>query len=118
MMSLLLPIPTNPDFVPRESVSDPERLIAGSPTFITWPLDTSRDGNVRTGLWQATPGTTRSIKGEAFEFCHILEGLVRIVEDGGTSHLFKAGDSFVMKPGFVGTWETIETVRKIYVFVE
>ncbi|TYO61021.1 DUF861 domain-containing protein, partial [Bradyrhizobium hipponense] len=26
-----------------------------------------------------------------------------------------AGDSFVMKPGFVGIWRTIETVRKIYV---
>ncbi|MFB2607852.1 cupin domain-containing protein, partial [Rhizobium phaseoli] len=26
-------------------------------------------------------------------------------------------DSFVMKPGFVGVWKTIETVRKIYVTV-
>ncbi|MFD6174410.1 cupin domain-containing protein [Streptomyces coeruleorubidus] len=29
----------------------------------------------------------------------------------------KAGDSFVMKPGYVGVWKTIETVRKIYVTV-
>ena len=29
----------------------------------------------------------------------------------------RAGDSFVMKPGFVGVWRTIETVRKIYVCV-
>ncbi|MDF3147092.1 MULTISPECIES: cupin domain-containing protein [unclassified Streptomyces] len=28
------------------------------------------------------------------------------------------GDSFVMKPGFVGVWKTIETVRKIYVIVK
>jgi uncharacterized cupin superfamily protein len=28
-----------------------------------------------------------------------------------------AGDSFVMKPGFVGVWRTLETVRKIYVCV-
>ncbi|MGC9544703.1 cupin domain-containing protein [Streptomyces sp. UG1] len=27
------------------------------------------------------------------------------------------GDSFVMKPGYVGVWKTIETVRKIYVTV-
>ena len=31
------------------------------------------------------------------------------------AHVFGAGDSFVMKPGFVGTWNTLETVRKIYV---
>ncbi|NHO32728.1 cupin domain-containing protein [Acetobacter fallax] len=117
-MSLLLPIPLNPDLTPRESQAAPDRLIAGNPQFKTWPLDTSRDGNVRTGLWQATPGTTKSIKGDAFEFCHILEGVVKITEDNGEAHTFRAGDSFVMKPGFVGTWETIETVKKIYVFVE
>ena len=117
-MSLLLPISTSPGFSPRESIADPERLISGTPAFKTWPLDTSREGNVRTGIWEATPGTTKSIKGEAFEFCHILEGLVRITENDGESYLFRAGDSFVMKPGFVGSWETIETVKKIYVFVE
>ncbi|MGA5200017.1 cupin domain-containing protein [Streptomyces variegatus] len=31
--------------------------------------------------------------------------------------VFKAGDSFVMKPGYVGVWKTIETVRKIYLTV-
>jgi uncharacterized cupin superfamily protein len=31
--------------------------------------------------------------------------------------VYKAGDSFVMKPGFIGVWKTIETVRKIYVTV-
>ncbi|WP_370745742.1 cupin domain-containing protein [Streptomyces sp. LUP30] len=29
----------------------------------------------------------------------------------------QAGDSFVMKPGYVGVWKTIETVRKIYLTV-
>jgi uncharacterized cupin superfamily protein len=27
----------------------------------------------------------------------------------------KAGDSFVIRPGFRGTWEVIETTRKHYV---
>ncbi len=31
--------------------------------------------------------------------------------------IYRAGDSFVMKPGFTGVWKTIETVRKIYVVV-
>ncbi|MBR0559795.1 cupin domain-containing protein [Neokomagataea anthophila] len=117
-MNLLIPISKDPDILPRDSIAELSRLISGNPTFKTWPLDTSRNGNVRTGVWQATPGTTQSIKGEAFEFCHILEGLVKITENDGTSYIFKAGDNFIMKPGFEGIWETIETVKKIYVFVE
>ncbi|MGQ4361200.1 cupin domain-containing protein [Streptomyces sp. AK04-3B] len=30
---------------------------------------------------------------------------------GGEPVLCRAGDSFVMKPGFVGVWRTVETVR-------
>jgi uncharacterized protein len=116
-MSLLIPIDTMPSFAPREDVAKPDRLIDGAPAFKTWALDASRE-NVRTGIWEATPGTTRSIKGEAFEFCHILAGVVELTEDGGETHVFRAGDSFVMKPGFTGVWKTIETIRKIYVFVD
>ncbi|HEY0275393.1 MAG TPA: cupin domain-containing protein [Paenirhodobacter sp.] len=116
-MSLILPVNTAPTFAPEKSKSAPERLVAGDPSFKTWELDASRAGEVRTGIWEATPGTTISIKGESYEFCHILEGVVEITEDGGESHVFRAGDNFMMKPGFVGTWKTIETVRKIFVIV-
>ncbi|MDQ1014116.1 FAD/FMN-containing dehydrogenase [Streptomyces afghaniensis] len=33
-------------------------------------------------------------------------------------YMYTAGDSFVMKPGFVGVWKAVETVRKIYVTVK
>ncbi|MFK0161708.1 cupin domain-containing protein [Rhizobium sp. NPDC090279] len=116
-MSLLKTVITDPHSAPRESKALPERLIAGDPSFKTWPQDEAKDGTVRTGVWEATPGETRSIKGETFEFCHILSGVVEITPDDGEPLLYKAGDSFVMKPGFVGRWKTIETVRKIYVTV-
>ncbi len=87
------------------------------PGILDWAMDDSRNGQVRSGIWQATPGLTRSIKGETLEFCHIIEGLVEITSEDGESWTFKAGDSFVMKPGFVGTWKTIETVKKVYVVV-
>ncbi|KSV80800.1 cupin [Sinorhizobium fredii USDA 205] len=57
-----------------------------------------------------------SVTGTA-HLCHILSGLVEIEEKGGETKTYRAGDSFVMKPGFVGVWRTIETVRKIYVCV-
>ena len=119
-MPYIVPVPTMPDFTPRKDVAAPERLIEGAPSFQTWELDTAlakaaKWGQIRTGVWEATPGTTISIKGDTFEFCHILSGRVEIIEDGGDTFPFGAGDSFVMKPGFVGQWKTIETVRKIYV---
>ena len=116
-MSLLQKIDTAPTSAPHHSKALPERLIAGDPSFKTWAQDTSKDDLVHTGVWEATPGETRSIKGETFEFCHILSGRVEITPAGGEPVAYGAGDSFVMKPGFVGTWKTIETVRKIYVTV-
>ena len=72
---------------------------------------------VKTGVREATPGENRSIKGETFEYCYILSGVVELTEEGREPRIFRAGDSFVMKPGYVGVWKTIETVRKIYVVV-
>lgn len=119
-MTCFLPIDTAPQFSPREDSALPERLIEGAPAFKTWALDTATAGaagwtSIRSGIWEATPGTTVSIKGETFEFCHILEGRCEISEDGGETRVFGAGDSFVLKPGFVGRWKTLETLRKIYV---
>jgi uncharacterized cupin superfamily protein len=114
---LLVTLDLAPTFAPKPGAPLPERLIAGYPTFKTWAQDEAKDGRVKTGIWEATPGETRSIKGEVFEFCYILAGLVEITPDGGTPVTYRAGDSFVMKPGFTGVWKTIETVRKIYVVV-
>lgn len=116
-MSNLVTIDPNPAFAPKEALPQPDRLISGTPAFRTWAQDASRDEKVLTGVWEATPGETHSVKGTVFEYCHILSGKVEIEENGGQTHSFGPGDSFVMKPGFVGVWRTIETVRKIYVCV-
>ena len=116
-MSLLISIDTNPTFTPKESSPLPERLISGAPSFKSWPQDASKGEKVLTGIWEATPGVTHSIKGATYEFCHIISGVIEIEEKGGETKTYRAGDSFVMKPGFVGVWRTIETVRKIYVCV-
>lgn len=119
-MTKLVPVNTAPTFAPREGEAAPENLIEGRPHYRAWDLDSAlneaRDwSNIRTGIWESTPGKTVSMKGETFEFCHILSGRVVIAEDGGAAHEFTAGDSFVMKPGFEGTWTTLETVRKIFI---
>lgn len=119
-MTKLIPITTSPDFAPKESICAEENRVEGIPEYKSWSLDAALNeaanwGQVRTGIWEMTPGAHVSIKGETFEFCHILSGKVVISENGGESHTFGAGDSFIMKPGMVGTWKTLETVKKIYV---
>ena len=69
-MSFLKTIDTHPSFTPHESGPLPERLISGDPMFRTWAQDVARGESIHTGVWEATPGETRSTKGDTFEFCH------------------------------------------------
>jgi uncharacterized cupin superfamily protein len=90
----------------------PEKLLSGDPVFTTWNAE-ERDG-LYCGIWQSTPGKWR-ISYEEWEYCRILEGRSVITSDDGTEYPLSAGDSFILRPGFSGTWEVIETTRKDYV---
>ena len=98
---------------PEEGTPAPDRLISGDPRFTTWNAEEA-DGGLYAGIWEATPGKWRIVYDE-WEFCHILSGVSVIAEDGGEARTVKAGDSFVLRPGFRGTWEVVETTRKEYV---
>ena len=97
---------------PEEDAPPAERVIAGSPRFRTWNVE-ERDG-LYAGIWAATPGKWR-IEYEEWEFCHILSGVSVIMGDDGSARTVRAGDSFVLRPGFKGSWEVLETTRKEYV---
>ena len=112
MSALFLTIDTA-GIEPEEGAPAPDRLIAGSPRFRTWNVEEA-DGGVYAGIWESTPGKWRIVY-EEWEFCHILSGVSIVSEDGGDSRTVRAGDSFVLRPGFRGTWEVIETTRKEYV---
>ncbi len=92
-----------------------DRVIEGDIVCRSWDVDSAKDGKVRAGVFEATPGVNRSIKGDTWEFCLILSGRVEITEDGHPPVIYKAGDCFIMKPGYTGTWRTLETVRKVWV---
>ena len=116
-MTSILPIRTT-DLGPGE-IEHPTapRLISGAPVLTSWNQVSAFGGKVDIGVWQATPGEQRSVKDGICEYCHILEGVVELIAEDGSSQTFRAGDSFVMQPGFRGVWRTIETVRKIYVII-
>jgi uncharacterized protein len=97
---------------PEEGRPDPGRLVKGDPCFRTWNLE-ERDG-LWSGIWESTPGAWRVVYDE-WEFCHIVSGVSVITEDGGEERWLRAGDAFVLRPGFSGVWEVVETTRKEYV---
>ncbi len=97
----------------EEGAPAPDRLISGAPKFRTWNLE-ERAGGLYAGVWESTPGKWR-IQYDEWEYCRILSGVSVIAEDGGASRRVAAGDSFILRPGFSGTWEVIETTRKEYV---
>ncbi len=96
----------------EESRPDAVKVLSGNPVHTTWNIE-ERDG-LYCGIWQSTPGKWR-ISYDEWEFCHILSGVSVVTEDGGESRRVEAGESFILRPGFKGTWEVIETTRKEYV---
>lgn len=99
--------------VPETGAPAPDRLISGAPVFTTWNVEEA-PGGLYAGIWQATPGKWR-ISYEEWEYFHILEGHSVVAEDGGEPVHLRSGDSYILRPGFNGTWEVIETTRKDYV---
>lgn len=91
---------------------DPAKVLSGDPVHSTWNIE-ERDG-LYCGIWQSTPGKWR-ISYDEWEYCRILEGVSVLEEEGGSALTVRAGDSFILRPGFKGTWEVIETTRKDYV---
>ncbi|NTS29881.1 cupin domain-containing protein [Phyllobacterium sp. BT25] len=98
---------------PEPGAPAADRLVSGNPQFRTWNAEEA-DGGLYAGIWEATPGKWQIVYDE-WEFCHILSGRSIVTEEGGDPHHLGAGDSFVLRPGFRGTWEVLETTRKEYV---
>ncbi len=101
------------DVAAEHGAPAPDRIIEGSPRFTTWNLE-ALPGGLYAGIWESTPGRWR-VRYDEWEYCRILAGVSVITEDGGSPLRLSAGDSFVIRPGFSGEWEVVETTRKEYV---
>lgn len=99
---------------PETSRPAPEKVLAGDPVHTTWNAE--EDAGLYCGIWQSTPGKWR-IAYDEWEYCRILSGHSIICGQDGTQLEVGPGDSFVIRPGFEGTWEVLETTRKDYVIL-
>lgn len=100
--------------LPEEGAPLPERIVSGDPRQRTWNLETLPDGALFAGVWESTPGAWK-VDYEEWEFCTLTEGVSVLHEEGKAPVRLEAGDSFVLRPGFKGIWEVVETTRKLYV---
>lgn len=98
---------------PEFGAPDADRVLAGEPRFKTWNLEEA-DGGLYSGIWEASPGKWRIVYDE-WEYFSVLSGYSIVTEDGGNAVHLRAGDRMILKPGFKGTWEVVETTRKDYV---
>jgi uncharacterized cupin superfamily protein len=48
----------------------------------------------------------------------VISGRGVLTGEGGSSLTIGPGDTFVLEPGFVGSWEVLETMRKQWVVRE
>ena len=91
-------------------------IIAGNPVMKTWNHYESADGKTLAGVWEASEGTY-SVNYVDWEFCHFLEGECILTKTGHAPVTLKAGDVFMIEPGFAGTWQVVKKVKKYYTFV-
>jgi uncharacterized cupin superfamily protein len=98
---------------PEPGAPTAERILAGHPQFRTWNLEETA-GGLYAGIWEATPGKWRIVY-EEWEYFSVLSGYSIVTEDGGETWHLRAGDRMVLRPGFKGTWEVVETTSKDYV---
>jgi len=110
-MTLLLRM-TREGTTPDVTRPDPVKLVKGDPVHSTWNLE-ERDG-LYAGLWQSTPGAWRVSYAE-WEYVHIHSGRSVLTGDDGSVTTLRAGDSYLIRPGFSGVWEVVETTLKDYV---
>ena len=96
---------------------DAKKVVSGQPVTTTRNDFSNAKGRFHCGVWTATKGVWNVKYGED-EFIVLLAGKVKLTPTGGKGKTYKAGDAFVIPKGFVGTWETLEPIRKYYAIAQ
>lgn len=88
---------------------------SGEPHANNWTYFNHSSGDFKAGIWDCTRGSWEH-NHPKLEFCYIVEGSVKIVEeDSGITHVFNAGDSFVVPKATRVTWIVEDYAKKIFV---
>ena len=103
------------DGVPPEVTRpDPAKIVSGDPVHTSWSQE--EKGGIYSGMWQTTPGKWRISYAE-WEYVYIHQGHSILTDENGVETHLRAGDSWIIRPGYAGTWECVETTLKDYVIL-
>lgn len=94
-----------------------ERIVSGKPEQNLFNQYQDPSKQMLSGTWDCTPGKWQADYSAKSEFCYIISGKVVLTDEDGVATMFVAGDSFIIPQGFMGTWEVVEKVEKLYVIV-
>jgi uncharacterized cupin superfamily protein len=94
-----------------------DRLVHGSPATRTWVQYEDGPTKLSVGLWEATPGKWRIAYAE-WEFVEVISGHCILAGDDGSRIEAGPGASFVIEPGFTGTWDVTAQMTKRWVIRE
>ncbi|MFD1557601.1 cupin domain-containing protein [Paraburkholderia silviterrae] len=89
-------------------------LLAGNPVQTLKHQYLSPCGQFSCGFWESTPGQW-TVEYDEAEYCEMLSGVCVVRDANGGEKVLRAGDRFVIPPGFQGTWEVVEPCRKVFV---
>lgn len=92
----------------------PDRVVEGDPHHVTRMHFDSPDGGLLAGTWTSTPGKWHTFA-DRDEFCYIVSGYCRLIDEDGNARTFKTGDAFLIPNGFKGFWDVVETTTKHFV---
>jgi uncharacterized cupin superfamily protein len=109
------------DSPPEPSVDFPreDRRIAGGPRRQTWLFHEDPASGGSFGIWACEVGHWRiEFAPDKSELFHVLEGRCAIRNADGVAKFYGPGDTCVIPPGFSGSFEVIEPIRKIFALAQ
>lgn len=74
----------------------------------------SSDGEFTCGVWDSTPYHRKAMKYRHFEIMHLLRGSVTFVDGAARERTFVKGGVFLVEQGAECSWESRESVAKVY----
>lgn len=91
-----------------------ENIVRGSSDETGHIYVTSENGNTMIGVW-GCGAYAEQLKDYAYdEMCTVIEGVLEITENGKEKVTYRTGDTFFMKKGFTGLWESKTRFKKYF----
>lgn len=109
----LLPV-SRDGVTPEVSRPDPGKVVSGDPVHTTWNIEDR--GALCAGLWHSTSGAW-AVDYAEWEYIRILDGHSVLTDAQGHETHLRAGDSWIIRPGFRGVWDVREPTLKEYVIL-